>query len=334
MPTKIQMDRLVEGKWHPISVSPAEFAVVRRNQEYRIRNNAPLEAFLEFKDIGPRGENSFIEDCSFAIANKNYGPSWITFLECLKKGSIFSIITARGHEYETLKNGVKYVIDNCLTSDEKNQMYNNCLEYASIFDKGVEYKRVKGNFTDNELIIRYLDCCKFYGVGQPYSNSIKKEFKLSDETQQNLEQDKQIVLNKFIEICNNYGKESKLGVSVGFSDDDKRNVEHIKSYFERKSSDHINLKLNVFDTSTKEGIRTKYINGIITEYMGAEMGNKEASIMRFNQFNSQPNTLQNSTNDFTGHNMQQQAKTGVDLYKKTFKKKPKKFLKKKVKKAT
>ena len=331
MPTTIHMDRLVEGKWHPISILPPEFALIRNNKEYRIRDNDPDKAYIEFKDYGPRGGKSFIKDIEYSLSHRKFGPSWNTFIKCLVEGSIFAIITARGHEYNTIKEGVKYVIDNCLSKEEKDKMYVNCLTYSSIFEKDKVYTRLsEGNFTDNELIKTYLNCCKYYGVGTPFSNSFRKEFSLNEST--TIEQCKKIALGRFIEICNEYGKSANLGVSIGFSDDDKRNVQHVKEYFEQKSSDHINLKLNVFDTSDKtKSVRTKFVNGRITEYMGSELSNQEGSLLRFDAFNSQSRTLQNSTNDFTGYNLAQQTKVANGLYKKGFKTK-KRILKKKAKK--
>ena len=333
MPTKIQMDRLSEGIWRPVAVSPSEFAIVRTDSEYRIRDNDPMKAFIEFKDFGPRGDNSFVEDTKYAIDNQKYGPSWNTFIKCLIEGSIFAIITARGHEYDTLRKGVEYIINNCLSENEQNKMYNNCLEFASIFESNRKFERIEKIFTKNELIDTYLNCCKYYGVGLPFSKSFAEEFNIDPSKPEKLEESKQIALGKFIDICNEYGKFANLKVSIGFSDDDKRNVEHIKNYFEKKSSNHINLKLNVFDTSDRNnGVRTKYVNGAIVEYMGAELGNKEASLLRFDGFNSQSRTLQNSTNDFTGYNMQQQAKVANGLYKKDFKKKETKVVHRKKKK--
>ena len=52
MPTKIHMDKLINGKWTPISISTEEFAIVRNDREnYRIRNNDTVVAFAEFRDI-------------------------------------------------------------------------------------------------------------------------------------------------------------------------------------------------------------------------------------------------------------------------------------------
>jgi hypothetical protein len=331
MPTRIEMDKLSESKWNPISVTPSEFAKYRSDSSYRIRDNDPLKAFIEFKDFGPRGASAFVEDCIYAIKNKNQGPSWEQFIKCLTEASLFSIITARGHEYDTIKNGVKYVIDNCLTSEQKDLMYANCLVYSSLFETNKNYTRNNGKFTDNELIKVYLDCCKYYGVGAPYSESFAKEFKLKKDVP--IEECKKIVLGRFIDICNEYGSNASLGVSIGFSDDDKKNVEAIKKYFEEKSNEHINLKFNVFDTSSSKINRTKYIKGI-KEDMGSNLANNQANLLRFDSFNSQSRTLQNSTNDFTGYNNQQMTKVATNLYKKNFKKKLRKAKNKKDKKET
>lgn len=326
MPTKIKMDKITEGIWNPLTVTPSEFAKYRGNPEYRIRNNNPLEAFIEFKDIGPRGNKAFVEDCMYAINNGDMAASWDDYILCLTEGSLFAIITARGHEYETIKNGVKYVINNCLTKEQQDMMYQNCLEYASVFEKGKVYTRKTGVFTDNELINTYLDCCKYYGVGVPYSNSFKEDFKVSVDIP--IEECKQMALGRFIDICNEYGRNSNLGVSIGFSDDDKKNVESIKKYFEGKSNEHINLRFNVYDTSNKIVNRTKYTQGI-KEDMGPDLGNRQANLLRFDSFNSQARTLTNSTNDFTGYNNAQKVKVASNLYKKTLNNKKRKAVKKK-----
>lgn len=325
MPTKIQMDKITEGNWLPIEVTPSEFAKYRGNSEYRIRNNNPLEAFVEFKDIGPRGDKAFIEDSIYAIKNGHIGPSWDDYIHCLTEASLFAIITARGHEYPTLKEGVKYVIDNCMTKEQQDIMYQNCLEYASVFEKGKEYIRKKGKFSDNELIKLYLNCCKYYGVGVPYSNSFKNDFELKSDLP--IEECKQMALGRFIDICNEYGINANLGVSIGFSDDDKKNVESIKKYFEEKSNKHINLRFSVFDTSSKEINRTKFAKGI-KEDMGPDLGNRQSNLLRFDSFNSQARTLTNSSNDFTGYDTNQKVKIASNLYKKTLTKKVKKTKKK------
>jgi hypothetical protein len=96
MPTYIHMDKKEGDKWVPIDVSTSEFAIVRNDREnYRLVNNNPDEAFSEFRDSGHRGESAFIEDVKLALSKNQYGPSWDSFIDCLKEGALFSIITAR-----------------------------------------------------------------------------------------------------------------------------------------------------------------------------------------------------------------------------------------------
>lgn len=332
MPTVIHMDNLNEDKWIPLSVSPSEFAIVRNDSNYRVRDNNPSKAYEEFRDIGPRGQNAFLEDIKIAIDNKNYGPSWDKFLKGLREGYIFSLITARGHEYDTLKEGIKYIIDNCLTLSEQNEMYNKCLKYSKIFEKNTIYVKSNGKFTDNDLIKKYLECCKYYGVGIPFSQSFKKDFNLSEDIK--IEEAKKIALNKFIEICNTYGEKSNIEVSIGFSDDDKKNVDCIKKYFEFKSTIYKQIKLNVYDTSDKQNsIKTKFRNGLVIEnVIGPNMDGKDSSLLKFNNFNSMPNTLQFTTNDFSGYNQLQKVKVLNMLKKNTIKKK--KYIKKRKPKTT
>jgi hypothetical protein len=315
MPTFIYMDKLVDGNWQPISVTPSEFAIVRNDSNYRIRENNSIIAFQDFRDFGPKGSDVFLEDVKHAVLEKHYGPSWDKFIRCLTEGSIFAIVTARGHEYDTLKKGVKWVIDNCLTKEQQDSMYENCLKFAKLFNKNSSYIKSSGLFSENTLIKEYLDSCKFYGVGTPMSESFKQEFNFDDSIK--TEEAKRLVLEKFMEICHQNGKLVDAKVCLGFSDDDKKNVEHVKDFFHFKSKIYSNMKLNVYDTSNKENTnRTKYEDGVVTEDMGLSIANKENSILRFNQFMSQPNTLQNATNDFSQPNytLNQKSKVANMLY--------------------
>ena len=48
MPTKIKMDQKVGKRWKPIEVSTEKFAEIRTEPDYRVRNNNPKEAFIDF----------------------------------------------------------------------------------------------------------------------------------------------------------------------------------------------------------------------------------------------------------------------------------------------
>lgn len=329
MDTPIHMDKFENSQWIKLSVKPSEFALVRNNENYRCRNNNPNEAFEEFRDIGPRGDKAFIQDVQKALNDNAYGPSWGRFLKCLTEGALFSIVTARGHEYSTIRKGVEYIINNILTNEEKETMYNNCLKFSKIFDNKEVAINTSIKFTENELIERYLDCCKYYGVGAPMSKSFKEEFNCDDDIK--IEDAKKIAIGKFLEICSDYSEKIKVDATVGFSDDDKKNVQHVKDYFAYKSTIYERMKLNVYDTSDKtKSFKTRFENGVL-EDMGQTINNLENSILRFNNFTSMANTLQFSTNDFSQPNYTnlQKAKVANMITKPKKKKFKKKFKKKK-----
>jgi hypothetical protein len=328
MPTKISMDKKIGESWFPVELSPSEFAKYRNDVNYRRRNNSVHEAFSDFRDFGTRGKTAFLEDSIYAIKNSDYGPCFDRFIQTLVEASLFAIITARGHEYSSIKEGVKYIIDEVLTSEQKDIMYSNCKEYASVFLKGRKFAITNGKFSENELIDLYLNECRYYGVGEPYSESFMKDF--NPKQGLTIEECKVMAINKFIEICNHYKNFSNLETSIGFSDDDKRNVETIKGFFEKKSKE-FNMKFNIFDSSNKKSVtRTKFINGDKQE-LYENLGDNGVKLLRFDAFNSQPNTLQNSTNDFTGHNNKMMVNSINNQYKRSLVKKKRKALKKKQK---
>jgi hypothetical protein len=259
MNTVIHMDHFIDGKWIPEDVSTSEFAKVRSDKEnWRIKNNSPDEAFSEFRDIGPRGPNAFLDDFKSSISEGKYGPSWDAFIKCLISGSIFSLNTARGHSPSTLRKMVEYVLDNLLTDDQQFEMYANCMKFAYLFDANEEYNRIpKGVFSKSKLIKDYLSHCEFFGVSSP---EFIKRFKLGDAA--NPEHAKGIALDYFIEKCNEYGK--KIGsqnIRLGMSDDDKKTIDHLHKFFNEKASLYTAMKFYLFQTTDRDikgGIKIKF----------------------------------------------------------------------------
>jgi len=135
MPTMIRLEKRVGDEWIPTDVSTAEFAEVRSDKDnYRFLNQSPDEAFSNFRDTGPSGPGIFLEDTKKAISSSRFAPAWNDFIECLSNGSLFAIITARGHESESMRKGVEWIIDNVLTEEQLYQMYNNLLKFAYFYN--------------------------------------------------------------------------------------------------------------------------------------------------------------------------------------------------------
>lgn len=335
MPTKILMDKKVGEEWEPVEVSTAQFAEVRNDKEnYRLRNDNPTEAFSEFRDTGSRGSEAFLEDTKKAISSKSFAPSWDAFIKCLSEGSIFSIITARGHEPESIRTGVEYIIDNVLTKmpslnpgfSMADEMFQHLKKYQYIFGTKESDKdmHLKGQPSENPLIMRYLDTCSYYGVSSP---SFAKEF--GEGSASNPEVAKEMALDFFVDECNEFGKRiGAKSVSVGFSDDDPKNVEHVQKFFKEKSPILSGVKLSVYKTTDpklKGGEKTSY--GV--EESSNQVWGMEGSVLPFTKWNNMtqrlyPNSKDSPADDY--HNqIKNQTSQAKDLYKEfAYKRKKKK----------
>lgn len=308
MPTKIHMDHLVNGEWIPEDVSTAKFAEIRGDKEnWRLRNNDPTQAFSEFRDTGKRGSKAFLEDTIEAIDKGEFGPSWDAFIEYLSKGTIFSIITARGHEPSSIRTAVEYIIDNVLTDGQKVELYSHCLKFAYLFRTDYDsYDRIpKGQISKTRLIIDYLDNCDFYGVSSQYCIN---KFNL-DASALEPEKAKEMAIKEFTKKIDNFGKKIGANVSLGFSDDDVRNVKHIEKLFRDELALNYAMKYNIYDTSKREikgGVRTRIKGNLVETQTSFGSGNAtwgtDSSILPFTKWNNMTQNLYpsgaNSNDDY------------------------------------
>lgn len=305
MPTVIHMDKLVNGEWIPIDVSTADFAIVRSDKDnWRIINNDPEDAFSEFRDYGPRGENAFLLDVKKAINNDKKAPVWDDFIECLTNGSLFSIITARGHEPQSIRKGIEWIIDNVLTDNQKYIMYNNLLKFAYIFkQEEKEYDRIpKTDLSKSELVKTYLDNCDYVGVSAPSRGG----------TPDNPEKSKEEALLEFKSKIDRFAQSIGYKAMIGFSDDDLKNVKHIEDLIDNINNEEFPniIKYVVKGTKDKENI-TKKVRDVVVESSHQAPG-MEASIMPFTQFNNMTNRLYpagpHASQDDYANQMQRQVK--------------------------
>lgn len=283
MPTVIHMDKLVDGEWVPVDVSTSEFAEVRNDKDnWRILNNNPDDAFSEFRDYGPRGITAFLEDVKKAISQKKFGPAWDDFIECLSNGSIFAIITARGHEAEAIRMGIEWIIDNVLTEDQIYEMYNNLLKFKYMFDRDVEYDRIlKGQPSKNELVKKYLDLCDLVGVSSPSRGG----------SPANPEKAKEDALLEFKAKINQFAANIGVKAKVGFSDDDLKNVKHVEDLIDNLNHEQFPNIIQYVVKGTKDpSAITKKVRSVLTETAHQTPG-LESSVLPFTQFNNMTNKL-------------------------------------------
>lgn len=217
--TRILMDRFLDnGIWTPVDVSTKDFAEVRNRVDYRFRDNDSTKGFSNFKDNPDK--NNFLEDLIDAMEKGNFGPSWNDFKECLIGGCLFAIITARGHSPETLRLGIEYIIDNGLTTHEQSMMYDNMKKYIGLFAQDKCDIDLEGIPSENNIISDYLDICEFHGVSHPMFGDTPTEVS------------KVNVLSVFKRKVNDLASQIDVKAMLGFSDDDKGNIELMLEFAE------------------------------------------------------------------------------------------------------
>jgi hypothetical protein len=179
-----------------------------------------------FRNFRTEGDKDFLVDAMRA----KVGPAFDDFREAINNGSIFSIITARGHNPNTLKEAVyNYIIDGFKGID-KEQLIKNLKKYRSFVGED--------EMSDDELIKSYLELNKYHPVsfGDDKGASNPEEAKVrAMEDFVSYIKGMAAVLNKRAYLKNDIGnKFIPAKPSIGFSDDDPKNIEVMQKHFKNK----------------------------------------------------------------------------------------------------
>jgi hypothetical protein len=179
-----------------------------------------------FRNFRTEGDKDFLVDAMRA----KVGPAFDDFREAINNGSIFSIITARGHNPNTLKEAVyNYIIDG-FNGIDKDELIKNLKKYRSFV--GEE------EMSDDELIKSYLELNKYHPVsfGDDKGASNPEEAKVrAMEDFVSYIKGMAAVLNKRAYLKNDIGnKFIPAKPSIGFSDDDPKNIEVMQKHFKNK----------------------------------------------------------------------------------------------------
>lgn len=241
MPTKII---LLDKNGSETPMSTEDFATYRSkigNEDFSYNGKTIVDyAPKPFRFFGVDGDRDFLIDAMKA----KIGPAWTDFREAINNGSIFAIITARGHNPETLKEAVYNYIQGNFGGISKEQLLKNLKKYRDF--SGEE------KMSDDELIRSYLELNKYnpvsFGVAEDAANpeeakvlamaNFVKYVKAMATVLQKSAFLKKDVANKFI----------PKKPTIGFSDDDEKNVYSIKNYFN-------SIKEPIKLYSTKGGIK-------------------------------------------------------------------------------
>lgn len=237
MPTKVNMEKNENGKWVPIKVSTEEFAHYRTDPQYRLTPNS----FSDFTD-----NKAFLIDAEKAIHHNSFAPSYKKFIEALVYANPFAINTARGHSPSALKNGVKLFINMVLSPEEKSKMVTNIKKSLP--------KNIITGLNNKQLVDVYLDeKGEFYPVS---SEEFGERFGIDVKGgAANPEHAKKVAIENFVKKLIDGVKKHMIGgkykkISLGFSDDDKRNVKAAEDFLENELSKmYPEVHFVIYDTS-------------------------------------------------------------------------------------
>ena len=167
MPTQIMLRNEQEQE---VPMGTADFAEYRSliGKEPFDYNGHSIIGFSEqpYRNFRhPTGDKQFIKDSLVA----ELGPSWDDFVECLNGGSIFAIITARGHHPETLKMAVRALIEAEREGIDRQMLMSSLQRYREMAAMGS---------SGEDIIEEYLEMCRspgqlYWAGGKPRSSKTR-----------------------------------------------------------------------------------------------------------------------------------------------------------------
>lgn len=227
MPTKI---RLKNDKGDMVPMSTSDFANYREKigkQDFDYDGETIVGYFDDpFRNFRTEGDNQFLIDAMKAKP----GPAFDDFKEAINNGSVFAIITARGHNPEILKETIYNYIVTGFEGIDKTSLIKNLKKYRSFVGED--------DMTDDELIKSYLELNRYNPVAFGVSGAEANPEELKVQAMENFVsyvKSLASVLNKkaFLkkDISNNFLPDDFF---IGFSDDDEKNVETMRKHFKEK----------------------------------------------------------------------------------------------------
>ena len=219
MPTKIIVK---DDKGNEFGMGTEDFAehridIGKNPFEYKGKT---IVGFAEnpFRNFRVEGDKNFLLSTMLAKT----GPAWDDFVECINGGSVFAIITARGHNPKTIALGVKKLIDGNMHGISKKELLWNLRKYNDIVKQNPKV-------SDESLIDFYVfKLNKYYPVTfgegsaqNPEEGKVKamREFQQYVKKISGLLNSEPYLKN---DVSNNFIP------TIGFSDDDLRNLEKMK----------------------------------------------------------------------------------------------------------
>ena len=227
MPTKILVK---DESGNEVGMSTDDFAEFRHQigkEPFNYKGNTIVGySDSPFRNFRTDGDKDFLVDAMRA----KEGPAFDDFREAINNGSIFAIITARGHNPNTIKEAIYNYIIEGFNGIDKDELIKNLKKYRSFVGED--------EMSDEELIKSYLELNKYHPVsfGDDQGAVNPEEAKVEAmEAFVNYIKAMAAVLNKkaFLkkDISNKFNPDN---LSIGFSDDDPKNIEVMQKHFKNK----------------------------------------------------------------------------------------------------
>jgi hypothetical protein len=227
MPTKILVK---DESGNEVGMSTDDFAEFRHQigkEPFSYKGNTIVGySDSPFRNFRTDGDKDFLVDAMRA----KKGPAFDDFREAINNGSIFAIITARGHNPNTIKEAIYNYIIEGFNGIDKDELIKNLKKYRSFVGED--------EMSDEELIKSYLELNKYHPVsfGDDQGAVNPEEAKVEAmEAFVNYIKAMAAVLNKraFLkkDISNKFNPDN---LSIGFSDDDPKNIEVMQKHFKNK----------------------------------------------------------------------------------------------------
>lgn len=244
MPTKIVL-KTEEGD--EVGMSTDDFAEHRHHigkKPFQYKGETIVGYADEpFRNFRTAGDKDFLIDAMRA----KEGPAFNDFREAINNGSIFSIITARGHNPKILKQAVYNYIISGYNGIDKDKLIKNLKKYRTFVDED--------DMSDDELIKYYLELNKYHPVSFGEGSAANPEELKVKALEEFVSYVKSMakILNKKAFIKNEVSNSFIPRVpSIGFSDDDIKNVEVVSKHFKDKPDNLIRTY------HTASGIKKEY----------------------------------------------------------------------------
>jgi hypothetical protein len=243
MPTEIM---LLTDDGYEVGMSTEDFAEYRHRigvEDFEYKGKV-ISSYAEdpYRNFSVSGDKRFVADSMIA----EIGPSWDDFVECINGGSIFAIITARGHTPSILKESIKSLIMKDHKGISKDLLIQNLKKYRNLSGEKLG--------DDNILIDDYLNLCKYHPVTY------------GEGSASNPEEGKIKAFKEFISYIKNMseklGKKAYLKNDIknnfiprlGFSDDDPKNIESMKDFVDNNNPDDVDISMYLTKGGSKSNV--------------------------------------------------------------------------------